>query len=1028
MMPVCPNFINLTYMRFASLIFGLVFFLVLSSFAQDVQYGTGKWDREGLGNHRAVIEVGDNSETVYVRIPWRRRDASPEKKDLILVDAATGKSVANLFRKTINAEFGEIVFQPVTGKGIYYLYFMPSRNSGNWWLPQALYSVSKETSDPHWLKKNVTNNANLPEAKVLRFEAVSDEHSFYPMAIPATDAETGLLVAKYPDRDFIVFTEDRKLPVQMTESLPARWVKDGKVNQFSGLALRNEFYVFQLAVFASKIDLTDIQLKFSSLKGADGKEIPARAIRCFNHGGKDWLGKQFSKKISIPRNHVQALWVGVDVAEHASPGTYSGVIEVGDRNLKPQKVAVTITVKDDVIANRGYDDLARLSRLNWLDSDIGLDDRVAKPYSPITVKGQTVHILGRSLTFGSDGFPKEIISTYNTSNTAVTGAAQPILGGAIKFSATEKGKELTWKAGKPVIVSQSSGAVSWNIRNTNPKADMVVSAKMEYDGYINYEVTLTAKKDIHFDDLQLLIPYARSAATYVMGMGKKGGARPPSWDWKWEADKANNMVWMGSVNAGMQCKLKHETPDWKMYGFDETGPYKDWSNNGLGGCTIREIGQNVLLRAFTGAKTVKSGQTLHFNFGLLITPLKPLDNEHWNQRYFQADPPVNTWMSRASKGGATIMNIHQGNKLNPYINYPFAATENLKKYITEAKNKGIRSKLYYTVRELSVTNTAELWPLMSLGDEVFTRGVGTQLADQFAEKPQVAKKPTGATWLTEHLIKGYDPAWHNPLESGEMDISIRTTGLSRWHNYYLEGLGWLVKNTGMKGIYLDGVGYDREIMKRVRKVMDNAADSCLIDFHSGNNFHPEYGLNSPVNQYMELFPSVNSLWIGEGYDYEKEPEDYWLVEISGIPLGLYSEMLHNCGNFYKGMLYGMTSRLGWTSCNPTPVWKFWDETDIKNSEMKGYWNKENPVKSTNANIKTTSYQKEKELILVISNWSAVGVPADLTVDWAALGMDKKDVAITVPAIDGYQTGADVKTLGDIKIEGNKGLIIWVKKK
>jgi hypothetical protein len=210
--------------------------------------------------------------------------------------------------------------------------------------------------------------------------------------------------------------------------------------------------------------------------------------------------------------------------------------------------------------------------------------------------------------------------------------------------------------------------------------------------------------------------------------------------------------------------------------------------------------------------------------------------------------------------------------------------------------------------------------------------------------------------------------------------------------------------------------------------MDNAADSCLIDFHSGNNFHPEYGLNSPVNQYMELFPSVNSLWIGEGYDYEKEPEDYWLVEISGIPLGLYSEMLHNCGNFYKGMLYGMTSRLGWTSCNPTPVWKFWDETDIKNSEMKGYWNKENPVKSTNANIKTTSYQKEKELILVISNWSAVGVPADLTVDWAALGMDKKDVAITVPAIDGYQTGADVKTLGDIKIEGNKGLIIWVKKK
>ena len=32
-------------------------------------------------------------------------------------------------------------------------------------------------------------------------------------------------------------------------------------------------------------------------------------------------------------------------------------------------------------------------------------------------------------------------------------------------------------------------------------------------------------------------------------------------------------------------------------------------------------------------------------------------------------------------------------------------------------------------------------------------------------------------------------------------------------------------------LYLDGIGYDREIMKRVRKVMDRARPGCLIDFH-----------------------------------------------------------------------------------------------------------------------------------------------------------------------------------------------------
>jgi hypothetical protein len=103
-------------------------------------------------------------------------------------------------------------------------------------------------------------------------------------------------------------------------------------------------------------------------------------------------------------------------------------------------------------------------------------------------------------------------------------------------------------------------------------------------------------------------------------------------------------------------------------------------------------------------------------------------------------------------------------------------------------------------------------------------------------------------------------------------MAIRTQGLSRWHNYYLEGLHWLVKHEGIRGLYLDGVGYDREIMKRVRKVLDRAADSCLIDFHSGNNFHPQYGMNSPANQYMELFPYINSLWLGEDYNYNESPD------------------------------------------------------------------------------------------------------------------------------------------------------------
>ena len=84
----------------------------------------------------------------------------------------------------------------------------------------------------------------------------------------------------------------------------------------------------------------------------------------------------------------------------------------------------------------------------------------------------------------------------------------------------------------------------------------------------------------------------------------------------------------------------------------------------------------------------------------------------------------------------------------------------------------------------------------------------------------------------------------------------------------------------------------------------------------------------PPNQYMELFPYIDSLWFGEGFNYNESP-DYWLVEIAGIPYGLFGEMLQGGGNPWRGMIYGMTNRLGWCG-DPRPMWKVWDS--VRHSE------------------------------------------------------------------------------------------------
>ena len=43
-------------------------------------------------------------------IPWRRRDANPEQKGIIVINASTGKVVDNVLPVEINREYGRIRF------------------------------------------------------------------------------------------------------------------------------------------------------------------------------------------------------------------------------------------------------------------------------------------------------------------------------------------------------------------------------------------------------------------------------------------------------------------------------------------------------------------------------------------------------------------------------------------------------------------------------------------------------------------------------------------------------------------------------------------------------------------------------------------------------------------------------------------------------------------------------------------------------------------------------------------------------
>ena len=96
-------------------------------------------------------------------------------------------------------------------------------------------------------------------------------------------------------------------------------------------------------------------------------------------------GTVFEKNCSVDKGKVQALWVGTQLPEHLSAGTYQGTVTVSAANAESKAVQVSLNVSENVIANHGDNEPWRHSRLRWLNSQIGFDDEVIAPYTALVL-------------------------------------------------------------------------------------------------------------------------------------------------------------------------------------------------------------------------------------------------------------------------------------------------------------------------------------------------------------------------------------------------------------------------------------------------------------------------------------------------------------------------------------------------------------------------------------------------------------------------------------------------------------------
>jgi hypothetical protein len=830
---------------------------------------------------------------------------------------------------------------------------------------------------------------------------------------------------------FWLFGEDRQLAVRRN-IIPAHWFEDGakRFQQFSGVARPGEFYVFQVCLVSQgNPPWLDCEVRVDSAAGVVATVIsnPSRDY------GDD------SGKSAVERHCAMPVWIGLQIPLDPQTATCHGKVLFREPSLPSsvggesapfaEQLAFSIKVEGEPVEESGVNDAWRLARVKWLDSTIGHSETVVtRPFIPVKVDedARSLDILGRRIMLGANGIPERLTGFFSGSNTRILSNGKDAFAAPPGIECIVAGRAVPWRPGR-ITWHRSPVAVRWSVRSSGGGMWLDVSGVLEYDGNLQLSMRLHAAEDpVAVEDVRFVVPWHGEVAKYAMGLGLKGGLCPEKHDWKWDVSKHQDAVWMGDVNLGAMLRFKdHNYQRPLINAYYDFRPLKLPESWGGGGIRIEKGDAVTRLTAYSGPRQVtehlKGSGGLSFDIDWYLTPFKPLDvKQHFTDRYYhagQGTPLEDTAKLKAA--GANIIEIHHNRLCNPYINYPFNDDSfgHLRNFVAKAHADGMRVNLYYTTRELT-QNIPEFFALKSMAGEIILprrEGVAWPVTNRDGPHP----------WLREHVGEDIVPAWRENLKFPEyrrkLDLAVITTPDSRWNNFYLEGLHYLVEKAGIDGLYIDDTALDRKSMQRARRILDADGNTGRrVSMHSWNHFNGLAKWSNSSIAFMELYPYYDGLWHGEGFNANSPPE-FMLVEMSGIPYGLMSEMLDH-PNPWHGMVFGMRTRWPWSG-DPRNLWKLEDLFGIADSEYLGWWDPACPVKTDNSLVKASVYQKGGRTLISLASWAPEETNVRLSVDWRLLGLEPRKATLWAPPCEGFQTERVFAAGGAIPVAPGKGWLL-----
>eukprot|EP01050_Picozoa_sp_SAG11_P004903 SAG11_NODE_326_length_10708_cov_6.937035_4_plen_1050_part_00 len=165
--------------------------------------------------------------------------------------------------------------------------------------------------------------------------------------------------------------------------------------------------------------------------------------------------------------------------------------------------------------------------------------------------------------------------------------------------------------------------------------------------------------------------------------------------WRWDGmpntGNGDNSVWLGSTAGGLRLSLIGDDPLWQAgVPYDSRAtpdPPTSWYNNATGGMTVDCHGATT---AFSGRHSLPAGGVISFAWSMLVTPVRPFNfTAHFKERWAQLGGPGGDY-TQYKNASVTVINMHQGNQINPWINYPYLTNAAMKYAADTVQNLGMK--------------------------------------------------------------------------------------------------------------------------------------------------------------------------------------------------------------------------------------------------------------------------------------------------------------------------------------------------